>query len=294
MATLPIFGEVLKTVKDHLTKEFPGDKSKVELTSNASNGTTFVSSLTRSFDNGSYVGLFNPKYKNVEWGLNASGSVDTKGEIKAEASYAADSLLEGLKGTLLGQTGGDPKNAPVKATVELKHGPNFTGTASLDLFHPTNGTTLTVGLVAGYEGFIGGLQPEIVIEKQELTTLNGALGYRAKDFEAFISGERKGEDLTAKGSYFHTLSSSFKVGGEVEVNVHKLKEEKPKFSFGGAYKFDASSSAKLKVNSDALVNWSYTQQFNPSVKLTFGGAVDAKQLKEGVNHKFGLELLINA
>jgi hypothetical protein len=291
--SLPTFADLTKNVKDLLTKELPGEKSKIELTTNTANGNIFVSSLTRTFADDTYVGLFNPKFKRPEHGLTGNVSVDTKGELKAEVAVA-DQLVPGLKVTLNGVTGPEQKVAPAKISLEYKSGNTATATAALDLFHPSNGTTFTGGLVLGYEGFLGALEAQVLAEKQELASVSVGAGYKNSEFEAHIVGTQKGEALTAKVSYYHIINSAFKVGGEVALDAKKFKETPPSFEFGGWYQIDSDSSVKVKANAQGVVGWSFTQALSKNVKVTLGGSVNAKKLKEGGEHKVGLELVLSS
>jgi hypothetical protein len=291
--SLPTFADLTKSVKDLLTKEFPGEKSKVELTTKTENGNTFVSTLTRNYAAGSFVGLFNPKFKKTEYGLDGNVSVDTNGELKAEVSVA-DQLVPGFKATLNGVTGPDQKVAPLKASVEYKSGSTATATTALDLFHPTNGTTVTGGLVFGYEGFVGGLEAQVLAEKQELAYVSVAAGYRNSEFEAVAIGTQKGEALTARLTYFHNINSGFKVGGDLQLDAKKFKEVPPTFEFGGSYKLDDNSSLKAKANAQGVIGLSFTQALSKNVKVIMGGSINARKLKEGGDHTVGLDLLLSS
>jgi hypothetical protein len=286
--SLPPFADLTKNIKDFFTKGFPGEKSKVESNTSTITGHTFISSVTREEDN-TYVGLFNPKYARPDLGLNLNASVDTKGEMKAEVSVA-DQLVDGLKTTLNGQVGGDPKkNPPVKAVLEYKN-ENATVTTTLDLLRET-GTTFTVGVVLGHEGIVGGFEPQVQIEKQELVGVNAALGYRQPSFEAYLNCAYKPDSLLAKGSYLHKVTSDLKVLAEAEVNVKKYKEEVPNVQIGASYQLDALSSVKARANAQGVVGWAFTHQLSTPLKLVFGGSVNAKKLNESNEHKFGLELV---
>jgi len=219
--SLPTFTDITKTIKDLLTKEFPGEKSKIEVTTNTANNNTFVSTLTRSWEKGDYVGAFNPKFKRPEYGLSGNVSVDTNGELKAEIAVA-DQLVDGLKVTVTDVIGPESKNPPVKIAAEYKSGNTATASATVELFHPTNGTTVALGVVGGHEGIEGGVEVKALAEKQELAQISAVVGYRNSEFSAHAQVTQKGEALDTKLTYLHNINSGFVVVGDVNFDAKKV------------------------------------------------------------------------
>jgi hypothetical protein len=290
---LPTFTDITKTIKDLLTKEFPGEKSKIEVTTNTANNNTFVSTLTRNWEKGDYVAAFNPKFKRPEHGLSGNVSVDTNGELKAEVAVA-DQLVDGLKVTVTGVTGPESKNPPAKIAAEYRSGNTATASATVELFHPTNGTTVALGVVGGHEGFEGGVEVKALAEKQELAQISGVVGYRNSEFAAHAQVTQKGEALDTKLTYLHNINSGFVVVGDVNFDAKKVKETHPTVEFGGSYKLDDVSTVKAKVNNSGIFNWSFTQSLSKNLKVCLGGSVNAKKLKDGSEHKLGLDVILSS
>jgi len=291
--SLPTFTDITKTIKDLLTKEFPGEKSKIEVTTNTANNNTFVSTLTRSWEKGDYVGAFNPKFKRPEYGLSGNVSVDTNGELKAEIAVA-DQLVDGLKVTVTDVIGPESKNPPVKIAAEYKSGNTATARATVELFHPTNGTTVALGVVGGHEGIEGGVEVKALAEKQELAQISAVVGYRNSEFSAHAQVTQKGEALDTKLTYLHNINSGFVVVGDVNFDAKKVKETHPTVEFGGSYKLDDVSTVKAKVNNSGIFNWSFTQTLSKNFKVCLGGSVNAKKLKDGGEHKLGLDVILSS
>jgi len=329
--SLPNFADLGKITRDLLTKNFPGEKSKVETTTNTSNGATYVSSATRDFAKGSVVGLFNPKFKYSPYGLNINTSVGTDNKLKAEVSVE-NQLADGVKTTVVAQRGDTKALSPFKATLEYVTS-GFTGNLAVDLFAPAD-TYVTGSFVGGHENFVAGVEVQAAVSAQALHGAKGLLGYRNKEFEIFGTVTRNAESaVEGNVTYYHNASSSLQVGGELIATLRTAPPPPapaaggatsgaatsgaaattstapavapapaapaapaapltPKFSFVGNYKLSDDLTTKFKFDQEGVLSLASYHQLNKNVKLGLGATLATTNLSGG-SHKFGTELLFN-
>jgi len=321
--SLPNFTDLGKATRDLLTKNFPGDKSKVEVTSNTPNGATYISSATRD-SKGAVVTLFNPKFKHTDYGLNVNASVASDEKLKAEVSIE-NKLAQGLKTTVVAQKGDQKALSPLKASAEYTTS-GFTGNLAFDFAEDYYATASVVG---GHEGFVAGLEVQAVINKQNLSGAKGLLGFKNSEFETFATLTRTKETaVQGNVTYYHNVTSNFQVGGELTVELRAAPPKpdpvtapatagsttavpaaatgtpaptapqtpvcalKPTFAFVGNYKLADDATAKFKADQTGVLSLAYYHQLNKNVKLGLGGSLATTDLS-GTAHKFGAELLFN-
>jgi len=283
------FADLGKSAKDFFTKDHPVEKSKVEVTTNAANGATFVSSVTRD-SKGVLVGLLNPKFKYNRYGLNLNTSIDTTQTWKVEASVQ-DQVTKGLKNTVVVQSG----KVPLKLTTEFKNQRASVTSTIEPLSHET-----TTAVVLSHEGFLlgGEVQANPSSGDSPVKQLSVTLGYKNAEFEALTFARQKPGSLVCGASYFHTVSPSLSFASEFTSEKTQKDDSDTttnKLVLGSLYKLDDQTTVKAKVDATGAVGVSYIHQLTKATKVVLGATVNTNSLlgSSAEGHKIGLELLIN-
>lgn len=293
----PLYADIEKRATDLLTKDFPSEKEekKVAWTGTTANGVVFESSLVSKKD-GSVFGTLAPKYKHAATGINFSGELTTKRDVKVEAKVQDVASVVGASATLTLQTQAaakvsDPQQVFATAAVEYRHD-NFAGNASVD-FGKLEGSTVKAAASVGMQGFILGASTVYHVGVAELKELDTSLSYQAYDFDVTAYGKLRSNDgrneNTAGFKYFHAYNSLISVAGDVSVDLTNLSKT-PRLTVATVYKPDSYSTMKLKADSDGKIGLSLQQKLNQNTRLTLATTVDANNLNGKNAAQFGATL----
>jgi voltage-dependent anion channel protein 2 len=275
------FKDIGKAASDLLSKDFKVGKNSVEVKSKTLNGVTFTPSATKSGDK--LTGSLEAKYRfpgniEAEATLNTSGVLSTKFE-------AIDAIAKGMTATVECETPAPGKTGVLnsgKCTFNYKQ-EMYACKASYDYYK----SDLSASATAGITGMTLGCSLDYNTDKSAFMKYAGAFQYEQPDFTFTAKlAESIGKNTVYTGSYFHKVSNSMQVGGELAKASDK---ESVDIAFGCVYKLDKDTSVKSKVDSDGILSASYKQKISPISTLTLAMAVDTVSLSEN-KHKFGMQL----
>jgi len=253
-------------------KEGYSTESKLEISkqSDINQGTTIKSTFTRNAaDKISHVVTASSSYQ----GVDLEATIDGSGKIGAEARYkdivpgaelsvSAD-LAGGQKIKDIGTPviSGDYRQKDVVASVSVK-GSNIEAAAVVEL------GDAQIGLSTSYNADSGKLH-----EPSLAARYNGG-----KYVVSAVSSGLKGDDVQA--TYSQSVNDQIDVAGTFSTNGNK-------FAVGAAYKVDADSKLRGKINSDGVLNVGYSRQVTKGASLNAGFEVDTNDVDK---RKFGLSL----
>jgi len=287
-----LFKDLGKRVTDLLTKEFPTEEKKVEWKGVTNNNVTIETNLVQRGD-GAIIGTITPSYKYKEYGLNLLAEINTKKDVKLEASVE-NKLADGLKLTLTGESKGDNTFATVGAEYRHEYA---TVNAAIDYGKP-KGSLLKANTVFGQKGFALGLSAEYFLgttDQSELKTFNTTISYTSKDFDATVFGrlisDKDKNELG--GTYFHNINSALAVGTEVVFDTANA-DSKPKLSFGANYKLNEETSIKGKFDTNGILGVSFGQRFNKNSKVIIGANIDTNNLSGKSSSSFGYTISLSS
>eukprot|EP00276_Gloeochaete_wittrockiana_P005685 CAMPEP_0184656364 /NCGR_PEP_ID=MMETSP0308-20130426/16450_1 /TAXON_ID=38269 /ORGANISM="Gloeochaete witrockiana, Strain SAG 46.84" /LENGTH=273 /DNA_ID=CAMNT_0027093461 /DNA_START=71 /DNA_END=892 /DNA_ORIENTATION=+ len=269
-----LFSDIGKTAKDILTKNYSYDK-KLDLKSSTPSGLSFSASGS-SLTGGPVAADFTLKHKVGP--AVVSTKIDTNGRITGDVEFA-DKVAPGVKVTVKGSYP-EPQVASVAAEYKAD---TFTATVSVD-----SKLVLNASAVVGYHGVIVGGVAEYDTNKGAPTKYDLGVSYSTPAY--VLSGILRNKLSELAGSYVQHINSSTSLAAEL---VHKFADKKELFSLGVLYKLDKTAVAKVKVDSEAVVAASLSQEIRQGVSLVLSTQVNSKTLDKD-SHKLGISLLIDA
>ena len=269
----PLYKDFGKAANDLLTKDFPSGH-KVQLESKASNGVTFVTSVSSGKD-GKIDGTFEDKYRYDPRGVNFTGKFDV-GKQQFTTEVSVDSLLDGLKLTVNGE-----------ADLEKIKGSFEYGADKFNVTGAFQQKDLNASAVFSYEKFLFGGALKYTFDGGNLNWGAG-LSYKGEDFNGTFRLEDEGQKASA--NYNHKVNDDFDVAVQLDVTLQSMS---PELSLASAYKFDSDSTAKAKLDTEGKFGISYKQKLNSHVTLTLGSKIDLNGLN-AAGHSHGFQLNINA
>lgn len=253
-------------------KEGYSTQSKLEISkqSDINDGTTIKSTFTRdAADKISHAITATTTYN----GVDLEATVDGSGKIGAEARYkdivpgaelAISANLAGgqkIKDISTPVISGDYRQKDVVASVTIE-GSSIDAAAVVEL------GDVQVGLSTSYNADSG-----------KLADPSLAARYNGGKFAVTaVSTGLKGDDVQA--TYTQAVNDNLNVAGTFSTKGNT-------FSVGGAYKVDADSSVRGKVNSKGVVNVGYSRQVTKGSSINAGFEVDTNDVDK---RKFGLSL----
>jgi len=294
----PLFSSFGKGSKDFFSKGFPVTH-KVEVTTQAENGTNFVFSTERkkSAKADTIVGTFQPKYKLAKYGLDFTGTIDTDNQFKGELSLE-DLLFPGVKGAFKA-TGGTKLETEVG--FEYKH---ELATLTSNLLWNANGNLLlSASTTVSRDGISAGLETKYSFnsngQNANLDSLAGAVNYKlsAHDFTTYVRSEAKAgtqggpRSQYVGASVLYTPNKQTALAAALDYDLQK--ENGIKFTLGSSLKHDDNTETKAKVGSDGRVGLAVAKQLNSSFKATLGADLNSYDLA-GQDHKFGFSFELKA
>jgi len=284
----PLFADLGKSVSDLLSKEYPA-KHTVSVNTTSSNGVNIVADVVKNDDNTITASLA-PKYTIRDWGVQVSGSVDTRNNIKVEASQA-DKLLQGLKlnTTLLGGA-----NQSVKAGFVYRT--DWASFAS-NLYYPLQSRQpvfdSNIVFIPANRIAVGTEVEYGVGDNPELKRLSGVLAYSHGDFIATTSLKSTGDDLGVGATYYQEVNwfRGGAVGGEVFYDLRKPSNN-IRVAVGTQMRLDSDVLFKAKADNTGRVGLAYHYALNKNSILGLGLEVDVKNIESNKAVKAAAKLTL--
>eukprot|EP01135_Chromosphaera_perkinsii_P008363 Nk52_evm1s1303 gene=Nk52_evmTU1s1303 len=276
------YGDLGKQAKDLYNKNYGFGEIKVELKSKTDSGVEFTAVGTKNNKSGAIFGNLETAYKYKEHGISFTEKWNTKNVLNTEIAIE-DAIAKGFKvnveSSFAPNTG--EKTANINATYKQDL---FFSTCDLDLF---NGPTISTSTCVGLEGCYAGVETSYNVQNGALKKTNFALAYKASDyiFHAALNDMAK-----VNASVFHACSSNLSSCAQIQWNRNNSDTL---FAVGTHYKLDSQAFIKARIDNNAQLGVSYTQNLRKGVKLTLSALVDGKQLNTD-SHKLGLGLVLEA
>jgi len=275
--TTPEFGDIGKTVKDLLTKEYNFGKTKLEVKSTTASKVEFTSSFERNDKDGVIKGDLKTKLTHADTGLVFTDTYSTNHDLSVKIE--APDVVDGLKVEV------DTTFNPPTAKKEIKFGltyksPSFVFTTSANVFQSPKAK---IDAVVGYEGIIAGAQVTVDPTKPALADYALAVGYTEKDYGVTVHANKQLTQFV--GGYSHNVSKDVTIAAQATVGT----TDRVLFEVGAQYKLDSATTIKSKFDTSGKVSFGLIQKIRPDLKATFGLLVDSSKLAEGA-HNFGYSL----
>jgi len=284
MDKVPIFANVGKTTNDFFSKGFP-TSHKVELSTAAANGLTFISSAERKTKKGEgdyILGKVEAKYKwqQASNSLDLTAAVDTDGLFKGEVGIVHASLPN-LKLVVKPQGG---KTTDVSTGLEFQN--QNLSAASTVLWKP-NGTLNFTGsiLARAGKGVSAGVESVYAFRRASQAVPGGldsvkvlvnvkrdpSLEFSVFAQETFVETKEDQPTpvgkLTVGGFYEHKASSATTLHSSFDWDSSKT-DKAFTCKFGASYKVDADTSVQGKLDQDGLLTVHVAKQLTEHIKGT--------------------------
>lgn len=276
------YGDVLKGVKDTLSKPFNFDK-KVELKTSADGISYTAEAVLGTPSNASLkVDYSFGKFKIDSVKLSSDQSIETEFSL----ADVAPGLKLNFKATDSSRKGGEDKISSTLTAEYNAHKNNFS-TVELDLVK--FGTKANTSF--NFEGFLigGSAAASFAGGKFAVTDANVLVGYKTGSTTVALSTEKLATVVTA--GFVTTAATGITVAGTAKLPITGTG----KFSVESGLLFKANSATTLgaKVDNTAKVSLSFAHVLSPLAKLTLSAEVDASKI-ELDTQRLGLNLNLSA
>ncbi|KAH7103339.1 voltage-dependent ion-selective channel [Auriculariales sp. MPI-PUGE-AT-0066] len=285
----PVWKDFGKSANDLLNKDFPIDKTTVEVKTKTPSNVTFrVFGEQHSKKPEHITADLEAKYADKKSGLTFTQTWTTLNQLKTlvelDEKIAKGVKLE-LNTSLTPAPHGSDKAVAAKSTLltAIWKQPGLHTRASLDLF---KGPIVNADAVLGRDGFLVGLEGSYNVSEGRITKYATAVGFSAPEYAVAVHG--LGNLSTFAASYYHKVNPDVEAGAKATwdtKNSHVSLEVASK-----AY-LDQASFVKARINNSGILSLAYTQSLRPGVKASFGLALDTQRLNDptpaGPAHKVG-------
>jgi len=291
---VPVFSNFNKTTVDFLSREFPSSH-KVELTTKAEKGLTFISSgehKTRKDGTEYVLGKLETKYKWEKYGLDFKGSVDTDNVVKSELSL--DNLgLPGFKAVFKPQTG---KTQEFSAGVEFQH---VRGSFSTSALWKDGDTLLTAAAVGGHKGLSFGVESSYSARRAQpdknpvgLESVKGLFNYKSPSLNVTVTAQLWKVEKSLLATVEHKPHDNTVMHTSLEYDTNQALGD-VHLLFGGSHKLDENTTAMAKYDTEGKLTVHVGKQFTPQFKGSFTTEFNLHSL-HGSEHKFAWGLNFKA
>ncbi len=208
-------------------------------------------------------------------GVDIEATIDGSGKIAAEATYK--DIVPGGELSISADLAGGQKIKDISTPIISGDYRQKDVVASVTV----EGSSIDAAAVVEIGDGQIGLSTSYNADSGKLAEPSLAARYSGgKYVVSAVSSGLKGDDVLA--SYTQAINEKLDVAGTFSTNGNK-------FSVGGAYKVDADSNVRAKVNSDGVLNIGYSRQVTKGASINAGLEVDTNDTDK---RKFGLSLNI--
>lgn len=271
----PKFDDLGKQAKDLFSKGYNFGFLKVDTKTKTSDGLEFKTNAQHNTGTARLFGSVDIKYKFKDYGLTVTEKWNTDNSLGAEV-LIEDRFAKGLKITF--DSTYAPNLGKRNGKLKLEHGvDNAFSEATLDIAT----RLLTIGVVAGRDGFLGGAQLSGDATQQKLQRHTIAAGYKKNEYGlfAFVS------DLNDfSGSVYHKASDRLELAATAGWNS---VDQTTRFGIASQYQMDNATQLRAKVSNQGTLGLAMTHTLKPGLKLILSSLVNLQTFNEG-GHKVGL------
>lgn len=286
-----LFSDLSKKANDTLNKGFDS-KNSVKVTTKSANGVTYNAQIN-SAGAGQVAGKVGAKFKHADSGLNVkkleianNGSLTTQVNLEDQVdntTFSVDISCAPLSGKCLKKASVGLDYSHEKARVTVGVSPLQPTAANVSILVKAHDNILIGGHYAGN-----------LDDTWKHTADNVGLGYTTADNIVTLTSSKFFEKFTLAG--FHQHSSDIALAATVAVN--RQNPSNADITVGGAYKVDADTSIKAKVDvvggttAGSSLSLGLNQKINSSVRLTAGSKISLDPQADlfGASFALGLEL----
>lgn len=271
----PKFDDLGKQAKDLFSKGYNFGFLKVDTKTKTSDGLEFKTNAQHNTATSRLFGSIDIKYKFKEYGLTVTEKWNTDNSLGTEV-LIEDCLTKGLKLTF--DSTYAPNLGKRNGKVKLEHGmENAFSEVTFDIAT----RLLTLGVVAGREGFLGGAQLSGDATQQKMQRHTIAAGYKTNEYGlfAFISDLN---DYSA--SVYHKVNDRLEFGATAGWNS---VDQTTRFGIASQYRMDNATQLRAKVSNQGNLGLAMTHTLKPGLKLILSSMVNMHSFNEG-GHKVGL------
>lgn len=264
------FESLGKKAADLLSKGYDAGKLKVSAESSASNGVKFsADGKTKLGTDDPVEGSLKVTYKNKEKGIKVDEKWETSGKVSSTVT-ASDVGVDGLELALGVSYEEENNKASQSGKLTVKFANEHAAVGVVGKMVRGSKPTIDVDLTAGHAGFIAGVAAGH--DGANRKPVDVKVSYVERPVQVTFSGENNFGTLGL--SFYHEVSSCWNTAGAVSW---ERGTSKPKIEIGGECKCDGGSKVKAKVDSDAQVSCSMTQDIHSGVSATLSCSTDGKK-----------------
>lgn len=275
----PSFADLGKQARDIFSKNYHFGLVKLECKTKTRSGVDFTVNGTSNNDTGRVNASLESKYKLSEYGITMKEKWNTDNTLATEISME-DQLIKGLKiafdatfAPLSGKKTGVMKTAFKNENVNL----------STDIDFDYAGPIVQSSAVAGYQGWLAGVQLGFDTGKNKLNRSNFAVGYATEDF---MLNTHVNDGQEFGGSIYQNVDGKLETGVQLSWTAGS---NATRFGLGCVYKLDSDTSLRAKVNNSSQIGLGFTHRLREGIQLHLSTMIDGKNFNQG-GHKLGLGL----
>jgi len=258
-----LFKEQFEYKKQIKVKDVASKNTTIDITGEALKGTSEFAGNVKTTHKINDFGT-------VEAELNTLGT--------ANSSVKADRLAKGL--TVKASVDERPM-----AKVEIDLAKEFYSTG-LTVEKNPSGNFVDGAVVAGYEGVAVGGGAKYDVGNGALSEYNGGLEYAKPEFTSTVKTTGQAQKVLVQ--HLHKLNPDVTLGGQFSYD---LASGKYVATGGTAFKIDAVSSAKGKIDTDGFLSTVFEHRFSPiNLKFLMSSEYNVRNLNT-VPDRFGLSFV---
>ncbi|EJD50584.1 voltage-dependent ion-selective channel [Auricularia subglabra TFB-10046 SS5] len=286
----PAWKDVGKSSNDLLNKDFPIDRTSLEVKTKTPSNVTFRVFGEQPAHKNTIAADIEAKYSDKASGLTFTQTWTTLNALKTLVELD-DKVAKGVKielsNSLTPAPAGSEKAVAAKSTLLTAtwKQPGIHSRATLDVF---KGPTFTADTVLGRDGFLVGLEGSYNVSEGRITRYATALGYAAPEYAVTLHG--LGNLSTFSASYYHRVNPDVEAGAKA-IWDSKATTSTVSLEVAAKAYLDSASFVKARINNAGILSLGYSQSLRPGVRASFGLALDTQRLNDatpaGPAHKVG-------
>lgn len=283
------YSSLYKPVKSILSSGFDPEKSSLGVNTKVNDDLALGIKSSRNNNSGGVESslAWNQKFQDGFANYEMNGSLDQEGTVSL--SLNASGLAKGLVASVATDLKTNNEDNKVETTLDYTH----------DKFHYTSnyefgsGKKLTVtksGVAQIVDGFVAGGEVKLnayPLPKDKTQILNEYnFGARYSMSNLHIAALFEKSMRTVKIGYAQQIDPNVTVATEFAQDLQSETGTKPKpvFTVGSSYKIDNDSSVRAKMNSNGIVNATYSLRINERLAANISAQANAFALNNGTSN----------
>lgn len=274
----PKAGDITRAANDLFSDDFGGAENKLTLKSTAANGVALKVEGARSNASGAVNALLETKYTHKPTGVSIKEKWTTKNVVATEIGVA-NKVVAGSDATLCANFVPNAGIQDLKLKTALK---KDAFTATMDVTQKA----INASTCFGYKNFLFGVSSNISLGTFAPSGTKFTVGYREGDL---IVGTSITDAAKVDGSIFHAVNPAVQAGVQFGWN---RTSGATSLAVAAQKRLDATSFAKVKINTAMDINASYVVAVRPGVLLRLSADIAGNALASD-KHQVGLHLTLS-